>query len=73
MSSEDWYVKFEEQKRAERRAYVIKTAGYSFVFGQLVGTSGYVLQTGKLGPAGLGAGAFMGVCMSVGFALRSWE
>lgn len=55
------------------RQRLVSTAGYGFLFGQLIGTSAYVIQTRTVGPQALGAGAFMGVCLSVGFLLRSGE
>ncbi len=51
--------------------FSVKTAFFGYLFGQMIGTSAYVLNTGKPSPAALGAGAFMGVCLSVGYTMRS--
>jgi len=69
---DDWYKNYEAEQKRQHRKRVLQTAGYGYVFGQLIGTSAFVLQTRRTGPQALGAGAFMGVCLSVGFALRSW-
>ena len=50
----------------------IKVGVFSYTAGQVIGTSAYVLQTGRFvkGPA-LSAGAFMGVILCVGTLIRS--
>mmetsp|Transcript_14792 Transcript_14792/g.28634 ORF Transcript_14792/g.28634 Transcript_14792/m.28634 type:complete len:89 (-) Transcript_14792:269-535(-) len=67
----DWYAKYEEEQKKRHRDLVIANAGYGYLFGQVIGTSAYVLQTRHAGPQALSAGAFMGVCLSVGFLFRS--
>ena len=50
----------------------IKVGVFSYCAGQVIGTSAYVLQSGRFvkGPA-LSAGAFMGVILCVGTLIRS--
>jgi len=67
----EWYAKYEAEQKRRYRERVITTAGYGYLFGQVVGTSAFVLQTRRAGPQALGAGVALGVCMSVGFLLRS--
>jgi len=71
MNNEDWYKEYEKQQAAARREFLVKNTAYGFAFGQLIGTSGYVLQTRRAGAPALAAGSFMGVCLAVGFLVRS--
>ncbi len=67
----DWYARHAEQQRRKRQERVLNAAALGYAFGQAIGTSAYVLQTRRVGTQALSAGAVLGVCMGIGFCLRS--
>lgn len=67
----EWARKYEAERRSAQRKQTIMNGVYGYGFGQFIGTSAYVLQTRHVGPAAIGAGAFLGVCMGAGTIVRS--
>eukprot|EP00924_Labyrinthula_sp_SR-Ha-C_P004752 snap_masked-scaffold_1-processed-gene-10.14-mRNA-1 protein AED:1.00 eAED:1.00 QI:0/-1/0/0/-1/1/1/0/75 len=66
----DWGEEYDKQRRSRQRWAVIQSAGYGYLFGQIIGSSAYVLQTRQLNKAAIGSGAFLGICLASGSALR---
>ena len=50
---------------------MLKSAGYGYLFGQVVGSSSYIIHSQRIGGGAFGAGALLGVCCAVGLTLRS--
>eukprot|EP00510_Aplanochytrium_minuta_P009625 CAMPEP_0184058810 /NCGR_PEP_ID=MMETSP0956-20121227/9539_1 /TAXON_ID=627963 /ORGANISM="Aplanochytrium sp, Strain PBS07" /LENGTH=59 /DNA_ID=CAMNT_0026353987 /DNA_START=98 /DNA_END=273 /DNA_ORIENTATION=+ len=52
----DWYKAYEAERAKKHREHVLRSAFYGYCFGQMIGTSAYVLNTRRASPAALGAG-----------------
>ena len=67
----EWLDKFNAAQRKAQIQFTLQSTVAGYLTGQTVGTAGYILQTRRAGIPALGAGAFLGVCLGVGAAMRS--
>jgi hypothetical protein len=66
-----WEDDYQTARAKQVRDMRMKTALFGYGAGQCIGSFMYVINTGRVTPAALGSGAFLGVILAVGSVMRT--
>jgi hypothetical protein len=67
-----WEDDYQSQRARKMRDLRMQTALFGYASGQAIGSVMYVINTGRVTPAALGAGAFLGVVLAAGSVMRTF-